>query len=81
MIFSCLKLFDLIDHYIGQEQEERSIADILEELLFKDWQKELKTKYKKFGEWVTNTFKEGFDKRARAIENIRKIGKKVIVYD
>lgn len=76
-----MKLLYLINCYIGQEEEETSIANIWEKvkIFFNNLQIELKEKYMKFGEWVKNSFKEGLDEGASTVENIKAIAKKVIV--
>lgn len=67
---------------LEQEEEERFFKEALEKVqqFFNDLGIEIKEKYMKFGEWVTNTFKEGLEKGESELENIKAIANAVIVY-
>lgn len=76
------KLLDLVDRYLGKDEEKRSLKEYWEKVkeYFKNLQIELKEKYMKFGEWVKNTFKDGFEKGKSKIDNIKSIAREVIIY-
>ena len=76
------KLLDLVDRYLGKDDEKRSLQEYWEKIkdYFKNLQIELKEKYMKFGEWVKNTFKDGLSKGKDKIQNIKDIAREVIFY-
>jgi len=74
------KLLDLVDRFLGKDEEKRSIKEVWEKIkdYFKDLHIDLKEKYMKFGEWVKEIYDKGLEKGKTKMENIRNIAREFI---